>query len=98
MMKDKSTLLRMATSRKKENLLSSSSQQTSTSTTETLSTSTCQMLQPQAFRALEKDLKKKVKNCQKWDFSTYYNGNRLQISVNSDTDSDESSVDSLDEF
>lgn len=90
-MKDKAKLLKIAnkTHKKKESLSSSLRAVPTTP-------SSCQMLQPQMMRALEKDLKKKVKNCPQWDFSTYYNGNKLHVSVNSD--SDESSVDSLDEF
>lgn len=58
-----------------------------------------QLLQPRRMRALEKDLTEKVsKGSQSFDFSAYYNGNLLHVAVNSDSDSDESSVDSLDDF
>lgn len=47
-------------------------------------------------RALEKEWKLKSSISEKWDFSTYYRGNLLHVSVNSD--SEESSIDSLDYF
>lgn len=60
--------------------------------------STLQFLQPRSMRAFEKNLTKKIKSSEPYDYSAMYNGNMLQVSVNPDTDSDESSVDSLDDF
>ena len=59
--------------------------------------SSSQLLKPQMLRALEKNIKKKVTSPRgQWDFSTIYRGNLLHVTVNSDSDSDESStVDSL---
>ena len=53
-----------------------------------------QLLQPQTMRALEKNIKKKAG---KFAFSEIFRGNVLHVSVN-DSDSTESSCDSLDEF
>lgn len=49
------------------------------------------------MRALEKDLKEKTLSRGKWDYSTYYRGNLLHVTINSDSDTD-STVDSLDEL
>ena len=54
------------------------------------------LFQPRVMKAFEKDLKKKTKSSKPWDFSTYYNGNLLHVSVNSDSDNSETSFDSLD--
>jgi hypothetical protein len=57
-----------------------------------------QLLQPHTMRAFEKNLKKKIKSSEPFDFSAMYKGNVLHVSINSNSESDESSVDSLDEF
>jgi len=53
-----------------------------------------ELLKPQRMRALERDLKAKV-GTRAFDFDTIFNGNLIHISVNSDSESEESSVDSL---
>ncbi len=55
-----------------------------------------QFLQTHTMRAFEKNLTKKIKSSEPFDFSAMYKGNVLHVSINSE--SDESSVDSLDEF
>ena len=53
------------------------------------------LFQPRVMKALEKDLKKKSKSSKPWDFSSYYRGNLLHVSVNSDSDTSEDSIDSI---
>jgi len=53
------------------------------------------LFQPGVMKALEKDMKKKTKSSKPWDFSTYYRGNLLHVSVNSDSDTSEDSIDSI---
>ena len=57
----------------------------------------CHIFRPQVLRALEKDLKEKALSSKQWDFSAYYNGNKLQVSIGPDSDSD-TSRDSLDDI
>lgn len=87
-------LMRKIKARKKDDSLSSTppSSQGSYIKEAGPSPNSCRLLQPRGIRALEKDLKEKTQSSQ-WDFSTYYRGNVLHVSFNSD--SDESSVDSL---
>ncbi|XP_046455824.1 uncharacterized protein LOC124203192 isoform X3 [Daphnia pulex] len=60
--------------------------------------SSSQLLKPRMIRALEKDLKEKATSSrERWDFSTYYRGNLLHVSINSDSD-ESSTVDPLDEI
>lgn len=59
--------------------------------------SSSQLFKPRRMRALEKDLKEKTLSRGKWDYSTYYRGNLLHVTINSDSDTD-STVDSLDEL
>lgn len=53
------------------------------------------VLQPRVMKALEKDMKKKCKSSKPWDFSAYFRGNLLHVSVNSDSDTSEDSIDSI---
>lgn len=96
-LKNKSKLTRITKARKKEEA-SLPSQQSPIKRLVPSVPNNCQLLQPLAIRAIEKDLKRKVKNGQQWDFSSIHNGVYLHVSVNSDSESDQSSVDSLDEF
>ncbi len=95
-LKDRAKLLKKAKADENDDLFCLPSSQLTKGTDTTLGS---QLLQPQAMRALEKDLKKKAKNNRQFDFSALYRGNLLHVSVNSDSDSGESTgVDSLDEF
>lgn len=93
-LKDKAKLLSKVQSRKREDLTLNSPTRAVNATP-----NSSQMLKPRVMRALEKELKEKTRfGVEKFDYSAYYRGNLLHISVNSDSESDDSIADSLDEF
>ncbi|XP_059352530.1 uncharacterized protein LOC130700324 isoform X1 [Daphnia carinata] len=93
-LKDKAKMLRKAQSHKKKNLSLDSPTRSLNSTP-----SSSQLLKPRMMRALEKDLTEKtLVSHGKWDYSTYYRGNLLHVTINSDSETDDSAVDSLDEL
>ncbi|KZS05981.1 Uncharacterized protein APZ42_030712 [Daphnia magna] len=91
-LKDKAKLLRKAQTHRRKNLSLDLSTKPVNATP-----SSSQLFKPRRMRALEKDLKEKTLSRGKWDYSTYYRGNLLHVTINSDSDTD-STVDSLDEL
>ena len=96
---DKTKLQKSKNGRKRQKKDKNDEAATTTNRIPPKSLAAAQLFRPKVMKALEKDLKKKNQSSKPWDYSAYYNGNLLHISVNSDSDTSEDeffdSMDSL---
>lgn len=99
-MKDKAKLLKANSKASRKELLPSSdvARQPAAAAPSKATPVAGKLLNSRRIRALEKDLMKKANGSKSLDFSAYYKGNVFHVSVNSDSDSSESSAESFDEL